>query len=329
MLSLMQARSRVFALCFLVGLIAALGTVLFLPSGGRPAEPAAPVSIPPSSARSEFTVVAVGDIACSASTRITRLINVLFSGCKTPEVATLIGRLNPDAFLTLGDNQYPDGSAVDFTYSYDRYFGAFKSITSPSPGNHDYGTRDAVGYFSYFGERAGDPAAGYYSRSLGSWLLISLNSNCDGTIDCSPQSPQVQWLGRVLRENTERCILAFWHHPRYSSGAHGGNETVQSFWDVLYQYSADLVLNGHDHTYERFAPMNPVGEMDTTGIRQFVVGTGGMTLYGKLRSEPNSEAFENRHFGVLALTLMDGTYDWKFISINDSNVIDQGTAHCH
>ena len=181
----------------------------------------------------------------------------------------------------------------------------FKARTRPSPGNHEYETPGASGYFNYFGAAAGDPNKGYYSYDLGSWHVISLNSNCSSVPGgCAAGSPQEQWLREDLAAHSNTCTLAYWHHPRFSSGIHGDEASVAPFWDALYQAGADVVLNGHDHNYERFAPQNPSGQADPTqGIREFVVGTGGAELRKIVGIKPNSETQIADMNGIMKMTL--------------------------
>ena len=234
--------------------------------------------------------------------------------------------------FTLGDNAYSNGSATDYTNCYDPSWGRVKSRTRPTPGNHEYQTANASGYFGYFGSAAGDPARGYYSYDLGAWHIIVLNSNSScTTISCAAGSAQEQWLRADLAANTKACTLAYWHHPRFSSGAtHGNNTAVAPFWNALYEYGAEIVLNGHEHVYERFAPQTPNATPDAaTGIRQFTVGTGGAGLYSFSSSiQPNSEVRNNTSLGVLKLTLRSGGYDWQFIPATGT-FTDSGTGSCH
>src|SRR5439155_8251847 len=185
-----------------------------------------------------------------------------------------------DAVLPLGDDQYPSGALYDFQTYYDPTWGRVKTTTHPAPGNHEYDTAGAPGYFGYFGAAAGDSQKGYYSYDLGSWHVISLNSNCADVGGCDAGSPQEQWLRADLASRSNACTLAYWHHPRFSSGiTHGSDPRTQALWDALYDFHADVVLNGHEHNYERFAPQSPTGAADPNGIREFVVGTGGESLY--------------------------------------------------
>jgi hypothetical protein len=232
---------------------------------------------------------------------------------------------------TFGDNAYQRGSAADFAQCYEPSWGQFKARTFPSPGNHDYDTAGASGYFDYFGTAAGDPGKGYYSYELGSWHVISLNSNCSAVVGgCAPGSPQEQWLKADLAAHSNACTLAYWHHPRFSSGVNGDNSIVGPFWDDLYQGGAELVLNGHDHDYERFAPLNPSGQPEPTqGIREFVVGTGGAELREFNRIIPTSEVQIAGMNGVLQMTLHPDSYDWQFVTAPDRIVADAGSATCH
>jgi hypothetical protein len=230
--------------------------------------------------------------------------------------------------ITLGDNAYSDGTTAEFRDCYGPTWGKFKSRTRPAPGNHDYKTSDAKGYFDYFGWRAGSRANGYYAYKLGTWHVIVLNSNC-GDVSCAANSAQVKWLKYVLAKTRGRNVLAYWHHPRFSSGRHGNDDSVQAFWDALYAEGADIVLNGHDHDYERFYPQTPAGEPDRTyGIRQFVVGTGGTSLRSKGTTQPNSQVFSSTH-GVLSLRLRADSYVWKFTPIAGKSFTDTGSQKTH
>jgi hypothetical protein len=232
---------------------------------------------------------------------------------------------------TFGDAAYPSGADADFARCYAPSWGRFIDRTKPSPGNHEYETPGASGYYNYFGAAAGDPNKGYYSYDLGSWHVISLNSNCSRLVGgCRPGSPQEQWLKADLAAHPNECTLAYWHNPRFSSGIHGDQAFVAPFWDALYQAGADVVLNGHDHDYERFAPQNPSGQADPAhGIREFVVGTGGAELRNFSRIKPNSEVQVEQKNGVLKMTLHPEGYDWQFITAPDVAVADSGSGQCH
>ena len=233
---------------------------------------------------------------------------------------------------TFGDNAYPRGRAADFARCYDPSWGPFKDRTKPSPGNHEYETAGASGYFDYFGITAGDPGKGYYAYDLGSWRVISLNSNCSSLVGgCGPGSPQEQWLKAELAAHSNACTLAYWHHPRFSSKlSSGGNSNMKPFWEALYAAKADVVLNGHIHNYERFAPQTPSGVEDdpARGIREFVVGTGGYSLntFQSTQQAPNSEKQYADSYGVLKLTLHPTSYDWKFVAA-DGTTPDSGSDY--
>ncbi len=238
-----------------------------------------------------------------------------------------------DTVFTLGDNAYENGSATDFANCYNPTWGRHKARTKPSAGNHDYNTANATGYYNYFGSLAGEASKGYYSYNLGDWHIIVLNSNSNcSTISCSAGSAQEWWLRADLAANTgTRCTLAYWHHPRFNSGAsHGNNTNVQPFWQALYDYDADVVLSGHEHIYERFAPQTPVGVADSArGIREFIVGTGGRELYSIGTIKANSEVRDSASNGILRLTLKSTSYSWNFIPAAGSTFTDSGTADCH
>jgi hypothetical protein len=279
-------------------------------------------------AQSEPVIGAAGDIACDPG-------NAHFNGrltavCQMKATADLLLGLHVTAVLALGDLQYEDGALFKFRRSYDRTWGRLKSITRPVPGNHEYGTRGAQGYFAYFGEIAGEPGRGYYSFDAGSWHIVALNSNCAAVGGCGGGSPQGRWLRADLAAHPARCTLGYWHHPRFSSGFHGSDRAYDAFWRALYEAGADIVLNGHDHHYERFAKQDPEGRPDPgRGIREFIVGTGGRSLYGLKRGERNSAAFSADTFGVLALTLQPAGYEWRFVGGPGKGFTDSGRAACH
>jgi acid phosphatase type 7 len=233
----------------------------------------------------------------------------------------------PGTVFTAGDNAYGDGTAEEFAQCYHPSWGRHKARTRPSPGNHDYETRGGAAYYAYFGANAGPAGRGYYSYDLGDWHIVSLNSN----VSMRAGSPQEKWLRADLATTTKQCVLAYWHHPRFSSSSkHGSQRQTQPLWEALYEHGAEIVIGGHDHTYERFAPQTPDGKADPRrGIRQFVVGTGGKGHYGFGQPLPNSEARDNTSDGVLKLTLERGTYSWTFVPIAGNAFTDSGTGTCH
>lgn len=260
-------------------------------------------------------LVGAGDIA-SCST----------SGDET--TAALLDGLPGATVYTTGDNAYPSGTAADYANCYEPGWGRHKARTRPSPGNHEYRTAGAAGYFGYFGAAAGTPDQGYYSYDLGSWHIVVLNSNCTAVGGCGRGSPQEQWLRADLAAHPTDCTLAYWHHPLFSSGKHGNQNAVRPFWEALYAAGADVVLNGHDHSYERFDPQNSVGAADSRGIREFVIGTGGASRYGFGTIRPHSVVRNSDTDGVLALTLQPTGYAWEFIPAPGMPFTDTGSAAC-
>ena len=228
--------------------------------------------------------------------------------------------------FTTGDNVYPDGTASEFANCYDASWGRHKNRTRPSAGNHDYHTSGAAGYYGYFGGSAGERGKGYYSYDLGAWHIVALNSN----IEKDAGSPQLQWLAADLAANPSICTLAYWHRPRFSSGRHGNSDGSKPFWDTLYAAGADVVLAGHDHDYERFAPQDPDGAADPgNGIRQFVVGTGGKSVRPFESISENSEVRDDSTFGVLKLALFSSHYEWQFVPTEGAGFSDSGLTNCH
>jgi hypothetical protein len=227
----------------------------------------------------------------------------------------------PGTILAVGDNAYDSGTLSQFTNCFDPTWGRHKDRIKPVPGNHEYLTSGASGYFQYFNN-----VPSYYAYDLGSWRLYALNSE----IDVSASSEQVKWLQSDLAANPRQCVLAYWHKPRWSSGKnHGGAEAYQTLWQIFSEAGAELVLNGHEHNYERFAPMNAAGQADPTGLREFVVGTGGRNHYEFGTTVANSEVRDNTSFGVLKLTLRPTGYDWQFIPAVGSTFTDSGSTDCH
>jgi hypothetical protein len=275
-------------------------------------------------------IAAAGDIACDPADSNFRGGAGSPSGCHERAVSDLLLRDAPAAVLTLGDNQYESAATSAFAASFGPSWGRLKAITHPAIGNHEYGTSQAAGYFSYFGPAAGPPGRGYYSYDVGAWHLISLNSNCAPAGGCNAGSPQEAWLKADLAAHPKACTLAYWHHPRFSSGEHGDQTQTQALLNDLYAARADVVLNGHDHDYERFAPQTPTGAADPAGgIREFVVGTGGKNHYAIHGTQPNSEVHDNTTFGVLELRLHPASYDWRFMPEAGRTFTDAGSQSCH
>jgi hypothetical protein len=275
-------------------------------------------------------VAAAGDIACDPADANFNSGNGTAGACRMKATSDLLVGAGYDAVLLLGDNQYEDGTLAKYQASYGPTWGRVKAITRPAPGNHEYNTAGAAGYYAYFGAAAGDPAKGWSSFDLGGWHVAVLNSNCAAVGGCGAGSAQEMWLAADLAAHPGVCTLAVWHHPRFSSGQHGDDANFQIFWQDLWTAGADVVLNGHDHLYERFAPQTPAGAADPAhGLRAFVVGTGGknLTPVGTVRA--NSEVRETGTFGVLELSLYPNGYAWRFVPAAGGTFTDSGFGLCH
>jgi 3',5'-cyclic AMP phosphodiesterase CpdA len=303
--------------------VPAFATRLVLAAGGlllAAAAAAAPATAPAAG----ITIYTAGDIArCAYS-------DAAWSGAADTARTVAAGlAADPDAVvLTLGDHTYPHGRAKEFTDCYGPTWGRFKDRTWPAPGNHEYYTPKAAPYFAYFGERAG---RGYYSLELGSWHIVSLDSN----LAPAEHAAQLEWLRADLASHPARCTLAFWHHPLFSSGGHGSIPKMRDAWRLLQEAGAELVLAGHDHDYERFAPQDADGHLDRGhGMRQFVVGTGGAYPTPFLLTVRNSEMRDSGRTGVLKLRLLDGRYEWEFLESARLTTLglpepDRGSDACH
>jgi acid phosphatase type 7 len=279
------------------------------------------------------TAMSVALLACSDQITIPAEAVMLVaagdvSGCdwgSDDRTASLVDHL-PGTVLALGDNAYEAGSRAEYDQCYAPNWGRFRARTRPVPGNHEYETPGAQGYFGYFGNTAGGGDAGYYSFDVGDWHLVALNTMADVTA----ASRQAEWLRADLARNHARCTLAFFHHPRFSSGEHGSHASMSALWNIMYDGGVDVALSGHDHMYERFAPQTADGSLDAVrGIRQFVVGTGGAPLYHFRHALPNSEVREDRTYGVLSLSLSPDHYDWRFEPTDTSIPGDAGSDRCH
>src|SRR3954447_15740365 len=242
----------------------------------------------------------------------------------------LVVAMNPTAVLALGDNQYNSGSLSDYNAFYDPSWGRLKSITHPVIGNHEYGSPGASGYFSYYGKAAGPKPGGYYSFDVGTWHLIALNANCDQVPGgCGVGSPEEQWLKADLAAHPAVCTLAFEHQPLWATPTFA-EPRVQPLFQDLYDADAEILLTGHDHIYDRFAPSRPDQTVDNArGVQQFIIGTGGRDLSGLGPDNPNSQVRDNDTFGVLRLTLHPTSYDWQVVPADANGFTDAGTRQCH
>jgi len=282
-----------------------------------------PAVTAPAPARPAYTLVAAGDIACRPTQRRTAV------ECHQGDTARLVAGLRPDVVAPLGDLQYERGELVNFASAFDPTWGRFKERLRPVPGNHEYFTPGASAYFAYFGSAAGPRGRGYYSYDVGTWHVVALNSNCN-RLDCAPGSAQLRWLRADLAAHPRQCTLAYWHHPLFSSGFHGDYPNVGALWSTLQDAGADVVLAGHDHSYERFAPQDAAGNADPErGLAQFVVGSGGREHRPFQGVGRNSVVRDASTFGVLALTLRPGAFDWRFAAEPGATFEDAGSASCH
>lgn len=306
MLNVALLRRKVRAAAVIVTI---LGIVAATGAGSAAAE--APAGQP-------VTLIAAGDVAICYGRPA--------SESMAAKTAALIERI-PGIVIVAGDLAYPDGSETDFTSCYHPTWGRFKARTLPVPGNHEYFSPGAAPYFAYWGSAAGQPGKGYYSVQVGSWRVIGLNSN----IAAEAGSEQQRWLREELKAHPAHCTLAFWHHPLFSSHSPGGNNPkMRDIFQALFEAGADVVINGHDHTYERFAPQTAHGSADPVrGIREFVVGTGGAFATEFGNPATNSEVRKTDVFGVLKLTLRADSYSWEFIPIEGQTFSEAGEGKCH
>ena len=246
------------------------------------------------------------------------------------ETADLVESVGGIVF-TLGDNAYEDGTHAEFQDCYGPTWGRphIKSRTMPAVGNHEYHTPGAAGYFRYFGAAAGDPDEGWYAYDAAAWRIYVLNSNCEEVGGCEAGSAQWRWLRDDLAANPRACVAAMWHHARFSSGEHGNHEFMADSWRILQDAGAELVLAGHDHSYERFGPQDATGRADERGLVEMVVGTGGRDPYPFGEPLPNSLVRESPVFGVMRLELRPDGYSFEFLAVPGDDFTDAGTGTCH
>lgn len=325
--------SALGVILLLLGVRAALTQSLPGADGAASPPPAAAASLPPAptgtppapsgvaggaspSPSADPVLVGAGDVARCDGT--------------DDEATAALLQQTPGLVFTLGDNAYESGSAQEFSDCYGPSWGRVLGRTAFAvAGNHDYGTRDAAAFKAYFGAAAAPHGVTWFSRDLGTWHVIVLDADCGQVGGCGPDSPEGRWLRADLAASTARCTLALWHQPRFSSGLHGNDTSVAPFWDALYAAGADLVLNGHDHDYERFAPQDPAGRADPgRGITEMVVGTGGAALRDFGPDAANTVVRSSFAHGVLALTLHPTGWSFRFIS-TDGSFSDEGRGTCH
>lgn len=269
----------------------------------RPIDSSWPVS---SHASHGQAMVAVGDIGSCAS--------------EADEAVADLASHTTGTIALLGDNVYERGTAAEYKACFEPAWGPLLDRFRPSPGNHDYLTSDASGYFGWFGAAAGAPGQGWYSYEVGTWHIVVLNSNCSFVGGCDAGSPQLTWLEADLRAHPSACVLAYWHHPRYSSGRHGSTTAMEPSWAALAAAGVDVILAGHDHTYERVL---------VDGVREFVVGTGGRSHYPFTKDPlPTTEVRDDQDFGLLRLALGEGWYEWQFVPVGSSTFADSGSGDC-
>lgn len=267
-----------------------------------------------------FVLAAAGDIAdrCTASD----------ANCVHPKTAKLVEGINPAAVITMGDNQYDDAHLSDFKAYYDKTWGKFKSITHPVPGNHEsYDDTPFKGYRDYFGPIATPQGKNYYSWEMGNWHFLALDSNDFTTHDLA-EPAQIAWLKQDLAANTKGCVAAYYHHPRFSSGDHGDNPDSAALWQLLVDNKVDLVLNGHDHHYERFIPQNGAGKADANGPVQILGGMGGAPLYDVHAAHPTTAKLLST-YGVVKLSMTDTSFSTQLIGLDKSVLDSSPTYTCH
>ena len=296
------------------------------PAAATPAPAVSGTSTPPASLRPGTTatatptappvvLVGAGDIASCDS-----------SGDEA--TADLLDGIAGTVF-TAGDNAYDRGTAAEFADCYGPTWGRHRDRTLPVPGNHDYVTAGAAGYFGYFGPSAGDPAEGWYAIDLGAWRIYALNSDCWAIGGCGAGSAQERWLRADLESNPHACVLAIWHHPLFSSGDHGSDPMTSALWQALDDAGAEVIVNGHDHDYERFGPQDVNGTADPGGIVEYVVGTGGGSHYAFGAPIANSLVRDGAAFGVIRFDLDAGGWTSTFVPVSGATFTDSASGTCH
>jgi hypothetical protein len=304
-----------------------LGGALLVYACGGGSTPQTPTPVPtPAPTPNLPVIMAAGDISCdSASPQLP---------CKSKETSDLImmeRARSTVVALPLGDLQYEAGTLAEFNKNYNATWGRFNDIAHPTTGNHEYDTRGAAGYFDYFASKnvtVGARNQGWYSFNVGDWHFVSLNSNCSPIGGCGVGSAQYRFLQNDLLQSRQTCTVAYWHHPFLSSGRNGSTPELLPMMRLLYENRVEIVLAGHDHSYERFSLITPEQVPDTArGVRLFVVGTGGRDLYEFPRVLPNSAIRINENFGALRIDMKDGSYDWAFVTI-EGRVADSGSGAC-
>jgi hypothetical protein len=307
----------VFGRPFLAARLVATAAVLLVTGcGGSPTGPSQPgpprnggPPPPPPLTGQTIVVAAVGDIGLCGSAAV-------------EQTARLAEGIDGQILLA-GDLAYPQGSATDFLRCFDPWWGGFRRRWRPSPGNHEYETPGATAYFQYFGIAAGTPGRSFYAFRAGDWLVLMLDSNVSMGIGSS----QYVFVRSELTSTNAPCALAVWHHPLFTSGPNGPNTYLRDLWTLLYERGLDVIVNGHDHLYERFGKQDVDGRSDERGIRQFIAGTGGAQLYDFMRITPNSQVRIKSH-GILRLTLSPSAYEWAFVDVTGA-VADSGSDTCH
>ena len=330
-----SCRPCVIALVLVVVLFAAFAFWQLRPRPEGPEPPpteVAPTELPPTEPITELppepiTVVAAADIACDPEEDGFEDGEGSTNACQQMATSQLALDADPDLVLLPGDTQYETAELDAYRESFHPSWGRLKDVIRPVPGNHEYETDDASGYFAYFGDAAGDPFRGYYAFEEGGWLFVGANTVCDEVGGCDVGDEQYEWLRETLEASDATCQAAFWHDPRWSNGNYDDEEMVAAMYELLYDHGVELLLSGDSHNYQRFEPLDPDRRVDERGVRQFIVGAGGKNLQ---EAEPGPElaASNAEEFGVLRLELRPDDYSWEFLSTGE-DFRDDGRADCH